>query len=168
LLAEDKYGKGPEDAMSSSAVEDLARSIYRLATVQRALARHALAELGSRGFTALGVAHRVGPVRVSEIADRLSVDLSVASRQVAALERAGYVTREADPDDRRAHRISITDAGTKVLAESHRRMVAAFEEALGDWDEDELTGLSTLLDRLREDFAGTAGTPDLPKETTTR
>lgn len=146
----------------SEAVEDLARSIYRLATVQRALARHALAELGSRGFTALGVAHRVGPVRVGEIAERLSVDLSVASRQIAALERAGYVVREADPDDRRAQRISITDAGVRVLRESHRRMVEAFEQALAEWSEDELTALATGLDRLRDDFSGTAGTPAAP------
>ena len=146
----------------SDAVENLARSIYRLTTVQRALARHALAELGSRGFTALGVAHRFGPVRVSEIADRLSVDLSVASRQIAALERAGYVVREADPDDRRAQRISITDRGVPVLRESHRRMVEAFEQALGDWSEDELTALAAGLDRLRDDFSGTAGTPAAP------
>jgi DNA-binding MarR family transcriptional regulator len=143
----------------SDAVEDLARSIYRLATVQRALARHALAELGSRGFTALGVAHRDGPVRVGEIAERLSVDLSVASRQIAALEQAGYVVREADPDDGRAQRISITDAGVRVLRESHRRMVEAFQQALGEWSEDELSALSTGLDRLRDDFSGTAGTP---------
>jgi DNA-binding MarR family transcriptional regulator len=151
----------------SDAVEELARSIYRLTTVQRALARHALSELGSRGFTALGVAHRFGPVRVSEIAQRLSVDLSVASRQVAALEQAGYILREPDPDDRRAQRISITEAGRTVLSESHRHMVAAFEEALGDWSEDELTALTDGLNRLREDFTGTAGTPDLPRETTT-
>jgi DNA-binding MarR family transcriptional regulator len=148
----------------SDAVEDLARSIYRLTTVQRALARHALAELGSRGFTALGVAHRFGPVRVSEIADRLSVDLSVASRQIAALEHAGYVVREADPDDRRAQRISITDAGVRVLGESHRRMVEAFEQALGDWSEDELAQLASGLDRLRDDFSGMAGTPAAPPE----
>jgi DNA-binding MarR family transcriptional regulator len=146
----------------SEAVEDLARSIYRLATVQRALARHALAELGSRGFTALGIANRFGPVRVGEIADRLSVDLSVASRQVAALERAGYVVREADPDDRRAQRITITDDGVRVLRESHRRMVEAFEQALGEWSEDELSALATGLDRLRDDFSGTAGTPAAP------
>jgi DNA-binding MarR family transcriptional regulator len=147
--------------------EDLARSIYRLATVQRALGRHALSELGTQGFTALGVAHLLGPVRVSEIAQRLSVDLSVASRQVTALERAGYVVREPDPDDRRAQRISITEAGTTVLADSHRRMVAAFEEALSDWSEDELAALTDGLNRLREDFTGTAGTPDIPRETTT-
>jgi DNA-binding MarR family transcriptional regulator len=155
-------------SMPSAAVEDLARSIYRLATVQRALARHALAGLGSRGFTALGVAHHDGPVRVSEIADRLSIDLSVASRQVTALESAGYVVREADPDDRRAHRVSITEAGERVLRDSHRRMVEAFEDALAGWDEDELTALADGLNRLRRDFAGRAGTPELPQGRATR
>ena len=154
--------------MSAVHVEELARSIYRLATVQRSLARFALAELGSRGFSALGVVHRTGPVRVGEIADHLSVDLSVASRQIAALQEAGYVVREPDPEDRRAHRISITAEGTRVLHESHRRMVDAFEQAVGDWTEEELSALADGLNRLRDDFTGTAGTPPSPPVRTAR
>ena len=102
MLAESKY------LMSAS--EDLVIALYRLGLVQRSIARHALAELGSQGFTALAVIQRQGPVRVSEVAEQLSVDLSVASRQVAALVLAGYVEREPDPDDRRASRLRPTAA----------------------------------------------------------
>jgi DNA-binding MarR family transcriptional regulator len=119
--------------------------------VQRELARHALAELGTQGFLALGVIHVDGPVRVSGVAQRLNVALSVASRQVTALERAGYVEREADPEDGRAHRVSITDAGRTVLEESHRRMVHAFSRALEGWSAAEVTALAERLERLRED-----------------
>jgi DNA-binding MarR family transcriptional regulator len=152
----------------SEAFDDLARSIYRLTVVQRALARDALPGLGFRGLTALGVARRVGPVRVGDVAEHLGVDLSVASRLVAGLERDGYVAREPDPDDRRAHRIEITDAGTRVLREAHATMVAAFEDALGDWSESEVTSLADALARLREDFTGTAGIPASPQEKTAR
>lgn len=154
--------------MSSATVEDLVRSIYRLNTVQRALARHAMAELGSQGFTALGVAHHLGAPRISEVAQWLGVDLSVASRQIAALETAGYVVREPDPDDRRAQLISVTEEGRRVLGDSHRRMVEAFEEALTGWTEAELASLAAGLQRLRADFAGTAGTPPMSQEMTTR
>src|SRR4051794_13180169 len=82
LLAESKY------LMSAS--EDLVIALYRLGLVQRSIARHAAAELGSQGFTALAVISRRGPVRVSEVAEQLSVDVSVASRQIAALVLAGY------------------------------------------------------------------------------
>jgi DNA-binding MarR family transcriptional regulator len=137
--------------MTTNAVEDLVRSLYRLGMVQRELARHALAELGTQGFVALGVIHLNGPVRVSDVAQRLNVALSVASRQVTALERAGYVERDTDPEDGRAHRVSATDAGRAVLEESHRRMVHAFGRALEGWSAKEITALSESLERLRED-----------------
>jgi DNA-binding MarR family transcriptional regulator len=137
--------------MNTKAVEHLVRSLYRLGMVQRELARHALAELGSQGFVALGVIHVHGPVRVSDVAQTLNVALSVASRQVAALERAGYVQRGADPDDGRAHRVEATEAGRKVLEESHRRMVEAFSRALEDWSPEEIAAVSESLERLRED-----------------
>jgi DNA-binding MarR family transcriptional regulator len=141
---------------TTTAVEDLVISLYRLGLVQREIARHALAELGSQGFTALAIVQRDGPVRVSDVAERLRIDLSVASRQVAALVAAGYAEREADPDDRRSSRITATARGTRVLRESHRRMVEAFARPLAAWPEDEVVALAARLDRLREDFADPA------------
>ena len=142
--------------MTTTAVEDLVISLYRLGLVQREIARHALAELGTQGFTALAIVHREGPVRVSDVDERLRIDLSVASRQVAALVTAGYAEREADPDDRRSYRISATERGTRVLRESHRRMVQAFERPLASWPEDDIVALAAGLDHLREDFADQA------------
>jgi DNA-binding MarR family transcriptional regulator len=142
--------------MTTTAVEDLVISLYRLGLVQREIARHALAELGTQGFTALAIVNRDGPVRISDVANHLRVDLSVASRQIAALVAAGYAQREADPDDRRSYRITATEQGMRVLRESHRRMVQAFERPLADWPEDEIVALASGLDRLREDFSGPA------------
>src|SRR3954468_24866679 len=125
----------------TTAAEDLVRSLYRLSLVQREIARHALAELGSQGFPAVAIVQKQGPVRIGDIAQRLSVDGSVASRQVAALAAAGYMRREPDPEDRRAHRITATERGLHVLTVSHRRMVAAFAGALADWTEEEVVAL---------------------------
>jgi DNA-binding MarR family transcriptional regulator len=134
-------------------VERLVVSLYRLGLVQRAIAREGLSELGGQGFSALALVQRLGPLRVSAIAERLHVDLSVASRQVAALVRAGFAARTADPDDRRAQRIAITPAGERVVRETQERMVAAFAAALPGWSDDELLALAAQLDRLRDDFA---------------
>jgi DNA-binding MarR family transcriptional regulator len=147
---------------TTTAVEDLVISLYRLGLVQREIARHALAELGSQGFTALAIVHREGPVRVSDVAERLRVELSVASRQCAALVTAGYAEREPDPDDRRAYRLSASERGTRVLRESHRRMVEAFARPLAHWPEEDVVALAAGLGRLREDFADPAA-PD-PQE----
>jgi DNA-binding MarR family transcriptional regulator len=149
LLAEGNYH---EPMTTTAAVEDLIRSLYQLGLVHREIARHALAELGSQGFTALAVIAKCGPLRIGDVAERLTIDVSVASRQVAALERSGYVVREPDAHDRRARRVSVTETGARVLRESHRRMVEAFSTAMAGWDEDEVAALAHGLDRLREDF----------------
>ena len=144
---------------TTAAVEDLIRSLYQLGLVHREIARHALAELGSQGFTALAVVAKYGPLRIGDVAERLSIDLSVASRQVAALEVSGYLTREPDEHDRRARRVSATETGRRVLRESHRRMVEAFSTAMSNWDDEDVVALSRGLDRLREDVRRTVARP---------
>jgi DNA-binding MarR family transcriptional regulator len=143
-------------APPTSPVEALVRQIYGLGRVRREISRHALAELGSQGFTALAIVHRDGPVRISEVAHRLAVDLSVASRQIAALADAGYVTRERDSADRRAQVVEATEDGRRVLIESHKRMVDAFAEVLGDWSDADLAELTERLSRLNDSFSNDA------------
>jgi DNA-binding MarR family transcriptional regulator len=140
-------------AMNEAAIEALVRQLYGLGAIRRHIGRHALAELGSQGFTALAAIATHGPLRVSQVAEHLGVDLSVASRQVAALVAAGHAERGADTSDRRAQLVALTESGRCALQESHRRMVAAFAEALGDWSDEDLCSLTDGLDRLRTSFA---------------
>ena len=134
-------------------IESLVRQLYGLGMVRRDIERHALAELGTQGFTALAALQLHGPLRVSEVAQRLGVDLSVASRQIASLASEGYVERREDDRDRRAQMVATTAAGRRVLRESHRRMVAAFARVLDDWSDEDVDALTSGLERLREDFA---------------
>jgi DNA-binding MarR family transcriptional regulator len=94
--------------------------------------------------------------RVSEVADRMRIDLSVASRQVAVLEAAGWVRRERDPRDGRAQRLEATEAGLAALADVRARMAGAYESVLAGWSEHELQALHATLARLREDFTRVA------------
>jgi DNA-binding MarR family transcriptional regulator len=134
-------------------IEALVRQLYGLGMVRRDIERHALAELGTQGFTALAAIQVHGPLRVSEVAQRLGVDLSVASRQIASLTAEGYVERREDESDRRAQLVAVTTAGRRVLRESHRRMVAAFTRVLDDWSDEDVQTLTSGLERLRDDFA---------------
>ena len=139
---------------STGAVEDLVTALYRLGIVQREIARHALAGLGTQGFTALAIARRDGPVRVSDIAERLRIDLSVASRQVAALVAAGYAEREPDPDDRRAFRVTATELGARGaarVAPPHGGRVRRAARGLAGGRTSPRSPAG--LDRLRDDFA---------------
>jgi DNA-binding MarR family transcriptional regulator len=59
-------------------------------------------------------------VTLNDLAARLFLDKSTASRVVDALERKGYVLRGANPGDGRALKLRITPAGRAL----HRRIVA--------------------------------------------
>src|SRR4051794_30389805 len=145
-------------------IEALVRQLYGLGMVQRDIGRHAMAELGTQGFHALAVLQLHGPLRVSDVAQRLGVDLSVASRQIAALAAEGYVERHADARDRRAQMVAVTPPGRRVLRETHRRMVAALTHVLGDWPDEDVNALTSGLERLREDFARLAAAPTSPQK----
>jgi DNA-binding MarR family transcriptional regulator len=144
-------------------IEALVRQLYGLGMVRRQIGRHAMAELGSQGFTALAAIQVDGPLRVSEVAEQLGVDLSVASRQIASLAREGYVERRDDDRDRRAQLVAVTPAGRRALRESHRRMVSAFTLVLEGWEDDDVDSLTRGLERLRDDFAR-LGAPSARKD----
>jgi DNA-binding MarR family transcriptional regulator len=136
---------------SPDTIRDLARAVYELGAVKRDISRLAGFD-HPVGLVPLAAVHRRAPARVKDIAEMLHVDLSVASRQVAALEAAGYVRREPDPDDRRSHRVSTTQAGEAAMQQAHERIAGVFSRALADWDEEEMTHLTAALRRLRIDY----------------
>jgi DNA-binding MarR family transcriptional regulator len=66
------------------------------------------------GAHALEALARLGAVSLNRLAAELFVDKSTASRIVAALEYRGWVARTADPADRRAIRLRLTDEGAAL------------------------------------------------------
>ena len=55
------------------------------------------------------------PLRVKELAEAVVLSPTAMSRFVDRVEKAGYVRRAADPADRRALQIALTDAGVDLL-----------------------------------------------------
>ncbi|ABK52120.1 transcriptional regulator, MarR family [Acidothermus cellulolyticus 11B] len=70
-------------------------------------------QLTHAGLLALH-ALRDGPLSQRELAARCSVEEQTMSRIVAKLVRAGYVTKEPDPHDRRRRRIAMTARGKDI------------------------------------------------------
>jgi DNA-binding MarR family transcriptional regulator len=54
-----------------------------------------------------------GSCNMRDLASELLCDASNVTQLVGRLEERGLVTREPDPDDRRARRVSITTAGQR-------------------------------------------------------
>jgi DNA-binding MarR family transcriptional regulator len=74
------------------------------------------------------------------------------TRTVQQLQKFGYVTRVADPDDRRAQRIQLTAAGRKAVDQVRDAGARGMQLALSDWSADELRQLAALFHRMVDDF----------------
>ncbi|MFD7510133.1 MarR family winged helix-turn-helix transcriptional regulator [Streptomyces sp. NPDC059853] len=92
------------------------------------------------------------PMRPSELAARMSVEASHVTRQAQRLQRAGYLTRVADPEDRRAQRIRITATGREAVRRMREAAGNSMEAALADWTSEELRQLAGLFNRMVDDF----------------
>ncbi len=121
------------------------------------------------GFTAdrasYGVLARVGelqPVRLSDLAHVLGVDVSTTSRQVAALEQRGLLSRSADPDDGRAVRLDLTPAGQQYLHRLSQAWHEIVAEALIDWHPREIAKFATMVDRFVANLASSTGPASIP------
>jgi DNA-binding MarR family transcriptional regulator len=115
-------------------------------------------DLPSFGWAMLVPLERDGDQRCSALALQVGVDVSVASRQIAVLERLGYVERRPDPQDGRASLLSLTGAGAAALTAARALRADWSLTALATWDESDALLLSDLLDRLVSDLE-TAGNP---------
>jgi DNA-binding MarR family transcriptional regulator len=71
------------------------------------------------------------PLRVKELAEAVVLSPTAMSRFVDRVEKAGYVRREPDPDDRRALQITITDAGRDLLRRMWPIYSRGIEERFG-------------------------------------
>jgi DNA-binding MarR family transcriptional regulator len=118
-------------------------------------------DLPSFGWALMLPLERYGGQRCSALAAQAGVDVSVASRQLTALERAGHVERRPDPHDGRASLLSLTPAGADAMAATRVLRSEWALGALAGWDEDDARQLTDLLDRLVSDLE-TTGMQRLP------
>ncbi len=65
---------------------------------------------------ALDLLAEAGSLRIGELADRVGVDDTTATRLVDRLEKAGVAARRSEPDDRRATTVGLTPAGEELVA----------------------------------------------------
>ncbi|MCX5264478.1 MarR family winged helix-turn-helix transcriptional regulator [Streptomyces sp. NBC_00199] len=92
------------------------------------------------------------PQRPGELAQRLGVEASHVTRTVQQLQKAGYVTRAPDPDDRRAQRIQLTEAGRDAVDRIRDAGARGMQLALSDWGREDLGRLAALFHRMADDF----------------
>ena len=81
-------------------------------------------------LSALSVIVFGGPITLGDLARAEQVRPPTITKVVAALEAAGLVARDVDPNDRRIIRVKATAHGGKLLQEGRQRRVAALTSSL--------------------------------------
>lgn len=91
------------------------------------------------------------PRRLSEIAERVHLDISTVSRQVSTLVAQGLVAKVADPSDGRAQMLTLTDEGRQMLIAIRARRNGWLAEVVTDWSDADLATFDSLLTRFADD-----------------
>jgi len=99
---------------------------------------------------ALRMLSRHGTMRLSELSDRLQVAPRTATAVVDALEARGLVRRRADPGDRRAILVEVTEHGAGVLAEIRAARGTEAGRVFGRLTPADRAELARILSKVRD------------------
>lgn len=85
-------------------------------------------------------------MKVSELAQAMSIHTSTASNLLDKIEKAGLIRRERNSVDQRVVRLYLTDNGEKALEKAPQPLTGILTHALGQLPDEALT-------RLHQDLA---------------
>jgi DNA-binding MarR family transcriptional regulator len=141
-------------AITSTGTDLASRLRAAVLRTNRRLRQEAGADLSPTLLATLGTISRHGPLTPSELAQRERIQRPTATKLLARLEAPGYVARTPDPRDGRSSLVSITPAGSALLADVRDRKDAFLARRLRRLTAEERATLrraADILERLLED-----------------
>ncbi len=152
------------DAVSSQD-EQLAAIEAALVRLRRRQTSRALGRAANKGnaapvnldqIAALDAVDEGGPdgeVTVGDVAVRLGIDPSRASRVVAGTITSGYLERFASQRDGRRICLRVTSAGQAIIDQAHRSRREMIDGLLSGWSAHDRAELARLLTRFTDRLA---------------
>ncbi len=98
-----------------------------------------------------------GIASVTDLARAAELNPGGMTRLLDKLEARGLVTRVADPSDRRALHIHLTDAGTAIWRDIDQCGSRVRERALSGMSDADRLQLTRLLEQARDNLSSTPG-----------
>lgn len=89
-----------------------------------------------------------GPIRMKPLAEKLGVTTGTLTVMIDRLQKAGYVTRQNDPQDGRAYYSVLTDKGQESYREHQEHHRALVENITGTLADAESAQLITILNKI--------------------
>jgi DNA-binding MarR family transcriptional regulator len=125
-----------------------------IARTARRLRQEAGTDLSPSQTAALATIERRGPVTPSELASIERIQRPTATRVIARLEEAGWVSRAADPADGRSSLVSMTADGRALLERVRANKDAFLARRLDALDRDDRATLeraAEILERVLDE-----------------
>ena len=91
---------------------------------------------------------REGPLTLNQLAARLYLDKSTASRVVDALEKKGYVSRQPNAEDRRALDLAATPEGRDLFTRIDADILAGERALLAEFPSEVRRSMAKLIGQL--------------------
>jgi DNA-binding MarR family transcriptional regulator len=109
--------RGAATGPDSTGDESLSEAFWNVARRLREMSQETLApwEITPAHLRALRTLKRRGTIRLSELSEHLHIAPRSTTEVVDALESRGLVRRRADPGDRRATLVEVTEPGVAIL-----------------------------------------------------
>lgn len=108
----------------------------------------AQANLRPPTFGVMMLVEQLQPVSQKRVSDRLGIDPSDLVAIFDLLERAGFISRERDPKDRRRYALSLTDVGRTRLRRFQELAGEVSAQLFAVLDPDERRALGQLVQRV--------------------
>jgi DNA-binding MarR family transcriptional regulator len=99
-------------------------------------------------YQALIAIRELGECSVNELAGKLRLAQSTTSQLVDRLVKAGMVTRETYPDDRRRMVVKLAKSGTDMMERRRQALLQTYERILSVLDEEEQAMLEDAFEKF--------------------
>lgn len=100
----------------------------------------------------LNLVAQYSPNSVGELAGKLGHSVPAIVRQIEALECAGLIERQQDPDDERVRRLRLTDKGKTLQPEVLAALQSVHETAMKDVGPEQERVLFDLLQKVLDNL----------------
>lgn len=145
-LSQDQAAAGPADS------DDLPEVFWAVARRLREKSQETLApwDITPAQWRALRVLRRHGVMRLSELSEWLHIAPRSTTEVVDALEARGLVRRLADPGDRRATLVEVTEPGAEIIEAIRGASASEAERVFGRLSPADRADLARILSQLRD------------------
>lgn len=136
------------DSATAEVEQELAMMFRRARKMSSSVATEVHPELDPASYSLLLMVADSGSLRAMDMAERIGLDKSTVSRQIAHLVRLDLLRRVPDPEDGRARLIQLSDTGRARLDEARKSRSRRLRADFAQWSTDDLHQFARLLGKL--------------------